>query len=139
MIKQLVKINILFLLLFSLTACPKKNVITLEPNIEEQQLTTVSLYQRNLEANKTEKYQSFEKVEKYIKANPDLSESDKYCLTYQIFQIGMQASTVMFLLGKPDKIEIIQQPWGKQEKWMYEKGDQIVFYVEEDGIVGIEE
>ncbi|MBD3316539.1 MAG: hypothetical protein GF344_12190 [Chitinivibrionales bacterium] len=78
-------------------------------------------------------------IDAYIQAHPDLPELDKACILDGRFEIGMRRETVRFLLGEPKKIEQIKQPWALQEKWYYKKGNVKVFFMEGDGVVGIEE
>jgi len=78
-------------------------------------------------------------IDKYIQEHPDLPELDKACIYDGRFEVGMKKETVLFLLGQPKSIEIIQQPWAKQEKWMYKQSGQKIFYIEDNGVVGIEE
>jgi uncharacterized lipoprotein len=78
-------------------------------------------------------------LDAYIQAHPDLPELDKACIMDGRFEIGMKKETVRFLLGEPKEIVPIQQPWAMQEKWIYKKGTFKIFYMEDDGVVGIEE
>ena len=78
-------------------------------------------------------------IDAYIQENPDLPELDKACIYDGRFEVGMRKNTVQFLLGQPKEVEIIQQPWAEQEKWTYNVGGQKVFYMEDEGVVGIEE
>jgi len=78
-------------------------------------------------------------IDAYIQSNPDLPELDKACIYEGRFEIGMKKETVRFLLGEPRSVEIIQQPWAQQEKWTYKRGNFKVFYMEDNGVVGIEE
>jgi hypothetical protein len=82
---------------------------------------------------------SQDEIDAYVQAHPDLPEVDKACIYDGRFEIGMRAETVRFLLGEPKKLEIIQQPWAQQEKWTYKSGNFKVFYMEDGGVVGIEE
>lgn len=78
-------------------------------------------------------------IDAYVQANPDLPEFDKQLIYDGRFEMGMKTSTVKFLLGDPQKIEAVVQPWGKQERWIYSRGGKKVFIIEENHIVGIEE
>lgn len=78
-------------------------------------------------------------IDSYIKEHPDLPELDKSCLYDGRFEVGMKQETVKFLLGEPKKIEPIRQPWGMQEKWTYKHGGLKMFYMEDNGVVAIEE
>ncbi len=78
-------------------------------------------------------------IDAYIKEHPDLPELDKACIYDGRFEVGMRASTVLFLLGEPKEKQIVQQPWAQQEKWIYKQGGEKIFYMEDDGVVGIEE
>jgi hypothetical protein len=78
-------------------------------------------------------------IDAYIQSHPDLPELDKACIYDGRFEIGMKKETVRFLLGEPRSLEIIQQPWAQQEKWTYKRGNFKVFYMEDGGVVGIEE
>lgn len=80
-----------------------------------------------------------DQVDAYVKENPNLPEVDKQCIYDGRFEVGMRQETVFFLLGEPKEVEIIQQPWAKQEKWTYKQGDKKIFYMEDKGVVGIEE
>lgn len=80
-----------------------------------------------------------DQIDAYVKENPNLPELDKKCIYDGRFEVGMRQETVHFLLGEPKEIEMIQQPWAKQEKWMYKQGDKKIFYMEDKGVVGIEE
>ena len=78
-------------------------------------------------------------MDKYVKEHPNLPELDKKCIYDGRFEVGMQEETVRFLLGEPKEIETIQQPWAKQEKWFYKQSGKKMFYMEDNGVVGIEE
>ncbi len=78
-------------------------------------------------------------IDEYIANNPDLPELDKACIYDGRFEVGMKQETVKFLLGEPKQIEIIQQPWAQQEKWIYKAGNHKIFFIEDNGVVGIEE
>jgi hypothetical protein len=78
-------------------------------------------------------------IDAYVKENPDLPELDKACIYDGRFEVGMRKNTVKFLLGEPKEVEVIEQPWAEQEKWTYKVGGQKIFYMEDDGVVGIEE
>ncbi len=78
-------------------------------------------------------------IDAYIANHPDLPEIDKACIYDGRFEVGMQQETLRFLLGPPKEIEIIQQPWAQQEKWIYKAGNFKIFYIEDNGVVGIEE
>jgi hypothetical protein len=80
-----------------------------------------------------------DQIDAYIQNNPDLPELDKACIVDGRFEVGMKNETVRFLLGDPIKLEYVQQPWAKQEKWTYRRGNFKVFYMESGGVVGIEE
>ncbi len=78
-------------------------------------------------------------IDQYIKDHPDLPELDKACIYDGRFEVGMKTETVRFLLDEPKSIEIVQQPWAQQEKWTYKQGGLKIFYMEDNGVVGIEE
>jgi len=78
-------------------------------------------------------------IDAYVKENPDLPELDKACIYDGRFEVGMRKNTVQFLLGEPKEIEVIEQPWAEQEKWTYKLGGQKIFYIEDNGVVGIDE
>lgn len=78
-------------------------------------------------------------IDEYVKSHPDLNELDKACIYDGRFEVGMGQETVRFLLGEPKEILIIQQPWAQQEKWKYKSGGEKIFYMEDNGVVGIEE
>ncbi len=78
-----------------------------------------------------------EKIDAYIRANPDLPELDKACIYDGRFEVGLRKETVKFLLGEPKKVEIVHQPWATQQNWTYKKGGRKVFIIEEDHVVGI--
>ena len=79
-------------------------------------------------------------IENYMSQHSDLSSLDKSCIEEGRFEVGMGQDAVRFLLGEPKKIEIVQQPWAKQEKWVYVHGrDKKEFYMEDKGVVAIEE
>ena len=82
---------------------------------------------------------SQDQIDAYIQAHPDLPEVDKACIYDGRFEIGMQIETVRFLLGEPREIEVIQQPWAQQEKWIYKRGNFKIFFMEDGGVVGIQE
>jgi hypothetical protein len=78
-----------------------------------------------------------EEVDQYIQAHPDMPELDKSCIYDGRFEIGMLQETVLFLLGQPNKIEIVKQPWATQENWIYKKAGIKTFILEEKHVVGI--
>lgn len=76
-------------------------------------------------------------IDAYIQANPDLPELDKSCIYDGRFEIGITQETLLFLLGEPVKKETEQQKWAVQEKYIYKKGNQKVFIIEDKHVVGI--
>jgi hypothetical protein len=78
-----------------------------------------------------------EDIDKYIQEHPDLPDLDKQCIYDGRFEIGMKQETLYFLLEKPDKIEIVKQPWATQENWIYFKNGKKTFIIEEKHVVGI--
>jgi|WetSurMetagenome_2_1015567.scaffolds.fasta_scaffold39353_5 hypothetical protein len=78
-----------------------------------------------------------EDIDQYIQAHPDMPELDKSCIYDGRFEIGMKQETVLFLLGQPNKIEIVKQPWAVQENWVYKKAGIKTFILEEKHVVGI--
>jgi hypothetical protein len=88
-------------------------------------------------ANKDFVKPSIAQIDAYIQANPDLPEYDKACIYDGRFEVGIRQSTLEFLLGKPHKLDIVQQPWAVQERWIYKRRGQKVFVVEDKHVVGI--
>jgi outer membrane protein assembly factor BamE (lipoprotein component of BamABCDE complex) len=80
-----------------------------------------------------------DQIDQYVQQHPDLPELDKACIYDGRFEVGMQAASVAFLLGEPRLVETVQQPWAKQQKWTYKRGNFKVFYMEDNGVVAIEE
>jgi hypothetical protein len=78
-----------------------------------------------------------EQIDKYIQEHPDLPDLDKSCIYDGRFEIGMKQETITFLLGEPNKIEIVKQPWAVQENWVYKKAGVKTFIMEEKHVVGI--
>jgi hypothetical protein len=78
-----------------------------------------------------------EEIDSYVQSHPDLPDLDKQCLYDGRFEIGMKVETLEFLLGKPDKLEIVKQPWAVQENWIYYKKGKKTFIIEEKHVVGI--
>jgi hypothetical protein len=78
-----------------------------------------------------------EKIDQYVQNHPDLPDLDKQCIYDGRFEIGMKVETLEFLLEKPDKLEIVKQPWATQENWIYYKNGRKTFIIEEKHVVGI--
>jgi hypothetical protein len=78
-----------------------------------------------------------EEIDAYIQSHPDLPQWDKQCILDGRFEMGIKQETLHFLLGEPDKLEIIQQPWATQEKWVYKRGGEKIFFIEDKHVVGI--
>jgi hypothetical protein len=78
-------------------------------------------------------------IDTYIQSSPDLPEQDKACIYDGRFEIGIRQSTLEFLLGKPQKLELIEQPWATQQKWTYKRNGQKVFIIEDKHVVSIVE
>jgi hypothetical protein len=78
-----------------------------------------------------------EKIDQYLQAHPDLPDLDKQCITDGRFEVGMKVETLEFLLEKPDKLEVVKQPWATQENWIYNKNGKKTFIIEEKHVVGI--
>jgi hypothetical protein len=76
-------------------------------------------------------------IDEYIQAHPDLPEYDKTCIYDGRFEIGIRQETLKFLLGEPKKLEIVQQPWATQEKWIYKRRGEKIFIIEDKHVVGI--
>jgi hypothetical protein len=80
---------------------------------------------------------SIAQIDAYIQAHPDLPEYDKACIYDGRFEVGIRQATLEFLLGKPHKLNIVQQPWAVQERWIYNRRGQKIFVVEDKHVVGI--
>jgi hypothetical protein len=82
---------------------------------------------------------SQDEIDEYVPSlPPDLVNPDEEIIESDgRFEIGMRKEDIVKILGKPDKIESIEQPWAEQEKWTYKK-DKYIFFIEDGGIVGIE-
>ena len=80
---------------------------------------------------------SQEKIDQYVQSHPDLPDLDKQCIYDGRFEIGMKVETLEFLLDKPDKLDIVKQPWATQENWIYYKNGRKTFIIEEKHVVGI--
>ena len=78
-------------------------------------------------------------IDAYIAQNPDLSSIDIRCLQQGVFEIGIHQETVRFLLGEPNSVEMVRQPWAMQEHWSYRRGSRKVFIIEDRHVVGISE
>jgi len=76
-------------------------------------------------------------IDAYVQANPDLPEYDKSCIYDGRFEIGIKQETLKFLLGEPQKLEMVQQPWATQEKWIYKRRGEKIFIIEDKHVVGI--
>jgi hypothetical protein len=76
-------------------------------------------------------------IDTYIQSHPDLPEVDKTCISDGRFEIGILAETLQFLLGEPKRLETVNQPWAVQQKWIYKRGNQKVFIIEDKHVVGI--
>jgi hypothetical protein len=76
-------------------------------------------------------------IDKYVQAHPDLPDLDKQCIYDGRFEIGMKVETLQFLLEKPDRLDIVKQPWATQENWIYFKNGKKTFIIEEKHVVGI--
>jgi hypothetical protein len=76
-------------------------------------------------------------IDAYVQANPELPEYDKSCIYDGRFEIGIKQETLKFLLGEPSKIEMVQQPWATQEKWIYNRRGEKIFIIEDKHVVGI--
>jgi len=82
---------------------------------------------------------SIAEIDAYIQAHPDLPEYDKACIYDGRFEVGIKQSTLKFLLGEPTEVEVVQQPWAVQERWIYKRRGQRVFVMEDKHVVGIME
>lgn len=80
---------------------------------------------------------SITQIDEYIQANPDLPEHDKASIYDGRFEIGIRQSTLEFLLGPPARLEIVQQPWAQQERWIYRRRGEKIFIIEDKHVVGI--
>jgi hypothetical protein len=77
------------------------------------------------------------KIDEYIQAHPELPEYDKTCIYDGRFEIGIKQETLEFLLGPPRKMEVVQQPWATQERWIYKRRGEKIFIIEDKHVVGI--
>lgn len=76
-------------------------------------------------------------IDEYLQSHADLPEVDKLCIGDSRFDVGMMQESVFFLLGKPDKVEVVKQPWAVQEMWTYNKIKKKTFIMEDKHVVGI--
>ena len=102
---------ILAILSLSLLSCVKETVV--KPNMSE--------------------------VETYIEQNSTISDVDKEALRNAEVRVGIRQETLRFMFGEPKKITTIQQPWGTQEVWLYKNGGKKNYFIEDGGVVVIEE
>jgi len=77
-------------------------------------------------------------IDAYLLAHPDLPEVDQSCIADGRFEIGMLAETVRLLLGEPEVVEYVKQPWAQQMHWKYRKGKMYMFIIEDKHVVGID-
>ncbi len=79
-------------------------------------------------------------IDTFLEQNEDLSPTDRQVIHSGRFDIGISQKTLQFLLGEPNEIETVRQPWGKQQHWIYGRGKgHKVFILEGDNVVGIRE
>jgi hypothetical protein len=78
-----------------------------------------------------------DQIDKYLQDHPDLPVTDKNCLEDGRFEIGILQETVLFLLGEPERKEIVKQKWATQQNWIYHKGGKKTFIIEDKHVVGI--
>ncbi|KMQ51146.1 hypothetical protein CHISP_1852 [Chitinispirillum alkaliphilum] len=77
-------------------------------------------------------------VDVYLEQNPELSRIDRECIRDGRFQIGISMQTLKFLMGEPNSIENVKQPWATQQHWTYGRGaNRKVFIIEGENVVGI--
>lgn len=80
-----------------------------------------------------------EVLDAFLAENPDLPALDKRAINERRITLGVQANTVLFLMGEPHTRETVVQPWATQERWTYRRGQLRIFIVEDHHIVGIDE
>ncbi len=81
-------------------------------------------------------------IDNYEVTTPPDYDSTNFNKTYDPrFVIAMKKEEVIKILGIPDTIVIVEQPWAKQEKLIYysKKNKVKIFYIEDGGVVGIED
>lgn len=71
-------------------------------------------------------------------AQRNIPDFDKECLLNGEYKVGMQASTLRFMMGDPKEIKVEKKPWATQEVWYYKKSGKKWFTIEDNGVVGIE-
>jgi hypothetical protein len=80
-----------------------------------------------------------QEIDDFIKAYPECTEIDKACLESGEVKMSVSIDVVHFLLGKPTKIEIDNQPWGEQKRLHYKgRADFKVLIFQDKRVVGIE-
>lgn len=77
-----------------------------------------------------------QEIDTFIAQNK-LSDTDKANLLNGEYTIGMSAKAVRFMLGEPDELKQIKQPWATQEEWFYKKGQKKRFIIENSGVVDL--
>jgi hypothetical protein len=80
---------------------------------------------------------SQESIDTYKQAHPNLPDIDNTCLEKGTFAIGIMQETLVFLMGKPLSVIMIQQPWAVQEHWIYKHNGKKTFIIEDQHVVGI--
>jgi hypothetical protein len=80
-----------------------------------------------------------EEIDAYIESHPNLPEYDKTIIYNGRPDIGIRDSTLLFLMGPPNRVEYFEEPRLKirQEIWYYKSGWK--FTMEDEGVAAIEQ
>lgn len=71
-----------------------------------------------------------EEIDQYLLAHPDIASADRNCIENGRFEIGIHKETLLFLLGEPEKKEVIKEPWATVEHWIYRNHGKETFVLE---------
>ncbi|MGM0443100.1 MAG: hypothetical protein ACQEQV_02840 [Fibrobacterota bacterium] len=70
-------------------------------------------------------------------AQNTVSGIDSSCLIEGEYRIGMSRHVLEFMYGEPSEISTVREPWGTQTHLLYTKGDDKLFIIEDEVVVGI--
>ncbi|ERP32188.1 hypothetical protein [Chitinivibrio alkaliphilus] len=80
---------------------------------------------------------SRQEMEEYM-ATHDINSIDSTSLYDGEYNVGMSRDVLIFMLGEPSEVTHVREPWATQEHLYYDRGDDVLFMLEDDVVVGIQ-
>jgi hypothetical protein len=70
-------------------------------------------------------------------AQNEVTPVDSTALDEGEYMVGMTRPVLLFMLGEPDEVTVVHEPWATQDHLYYGGQEEVWFILEDDDVVGI--